>query len=54
MTASNVAQNEDRKEALSRCVGCDRPTDDCYIMTDGSIVCVECSELWEFDEAKQN
>ena len=37
-----------------RCGSCGCLTDDFYILRDGSIVCVDCAELWEHDQAKQN
>jgi hypothetical protein len=41
-------------ESGFRCGSCDRSKDDFYILRDGSIVCVDCVELWERDRAKQN
>lgn len=41
-------------ESPFRCGSCERPTDDCYILQDGSVVCVECVKCWESDRAKQN
>ena len=46
--------NPSETDTPSRCEACRCPTDDFYILRDGSIVCVHCSELWEYDRAKQN
>jgi len=50
----NPSEIETGREYGSRCESCNRSTDDFYILRDGSIVCVDCSELWEHDRAKQN
>jgi hypothetical protein len=43
-----------QQEIGFRCKSCNRMTDDFYILRDGSNVCVNCVELWEYDKAKQN
>jgi len=50
----NPLEIETAREIVVRCESCNRPTDDFYILRDGSIVCVDCSDLWEHDKAKQN
>jgi len=41
-------------ESIFRCDSCERPTNDFYILPDGSVVCVDCAQLWERNRAKQN
>jgi hypothetical protein len=50
----NPSEIEAGSEIGFRCGSCNRSTDDFYILRDGSIVCVACTELWEYDKAKQN
>ena len=46
--------NPSETDTPLRCEVCRCPTDDFYILRDGSIVCVACTELWEYTSAKQN
>ena len=50
----NTSEVEPSLENGFRCGSCDRFKDDVFILRDGSIVCLDCAELWERDQAKQN
>ena len=50
----NPSEMETDRGVCVRCESCDSFSDDFYILRDGSIVCVDCTELWERDRAKQN
>jgi len=47
-------ETEMDKRIVFLCGSCDRPKDDVFILRDGSVVCADCVELWERDQAKQN
>jgi hypothetical protein len=50
----NPSEMETGREISVRCESCDRSKDDVFILPDGSVVCVDCAELWERDRAKHN
>jgi hypothetical protein len=50
----NPSEMKTGQEIGFRCGSCNRSKHDFYILRDGSIVCVDCAELWERDQAKQN
>jgi hypothetical protein len=50
----NPSEVEMRVENGFRCESCNRSKDDVFLLTDGSIVCVDCADFFERDRAKQN
>jgi hypothetical protein len=50
----NPSEMETGRELAFRCESCNRSKDDVFLLTDGSIVCVDCADFFERDRAKQN